>query len=56
MRIAWFVPFALLGLAACSINTAPPQAAVAPPAATVVTPAPAATVVTPVPGAVVTTP
>jgi hypothetical protein len=54
MRIAWFVPLALLGLAACSVNTAPQPA----PKTTIVTPAPAApTVVTPVPGAaVVTTP
>lgn len=55
MRIAWFVPLALIGLAACSVNTAPPAAAPAP-AATIVTPAPAPTVVTPVPGAIVTTP
>jgi hypothetical protein len=46
MRMAWFVPFVLLGLAACSINTAPPSATVGAPAA-VVTPAPTATVVTP---------
>jgi hypothetical protein len=53
MRIAWFVPLALLGLAACSVNTAPPPA----PRTTIITPAPAApTVLTPVPGAVVTTP
>jgi hypothetical protein len=53
MRIAWFVPLALLGLVACTINTAPPSATVGAPAATVVTPG--STVVTPAPGAVVTT-
>ena len=53
MRIAWIVPVVLLGLAACSVNTAPPAAA---PATSVVTPAPSATIVTPSPGAVVTTP
>jgi hypothetical protein len=52
MRIAWFIPLVLLGLAACSVNTAPPVA----PATSVVTPAPSATVVAPAPGAVVTTP
>jgi len=56
MRIAWFVPLVVLGLAACTINTAPPSATVGTPA-TVVTPAPTPMVVTPaVPGAVITTP
>jgi hypothetical protein len=54
MRIGWLVPVVLLGLAACSVNTAPPPA-VAAPRTTVVTPG--STVVTPTPGsAVVTTP
>ncbi len=52
MRMYWLIPLALFGLAACTVNTAPPAAA---PAATVVTPAPSATVVTPVPGAAVVT-
>ena len=54
MRIAWLVPLVLLGLAACSVYTAPPPA-VAAPRTTIVTPG--STVVTPAPGAaVVTTP
>jgi hypothetical protein len=56
MRIAWFIPLVVFGLAACTINTAPPSATVGAPA-TVVTPAPTSTVVTPaVPGTVITTP
>ncbi len=50
MRIAWFVPFVLLGLAACSITNPPPAA---PAAATVIQPAPA--VVAPTPGTTVIT-
>jgi hypothetical protein len=51
MRIAWFIPLALLGLAACSVNTAPapapaPKTTVVTPGSTVVTPAPGAAVVT----------
>ena len=53
MRILWFVPLALLGLAACSIN-APPAPAPAP-RTTIVTPMPGAAVVTPMPGAAVVT-
>ncbi len=54
MRIAWFVPLALLGLAGCINNSPPPDTT---PKTTVVTPAPSAAVVTPAPGtAVVTTP
>ena len=50
MRIAWFVPLALLGLATCSVNNAPPPAQ---PKTTIVTPG--STVVTPAPGAAVVT-
>lgn len=49
MRIAWFIPLALLGLAACSVNTAPtpaPRTTIVTPGSTVVSPAPGAAVVT----------
>jgi hypothetical protein len=53
MRILWFVPLILLGLAGCvNVEHAPPA-----PKTTVVTPMPGEAVVTPAPGsAIVTTP